>query len=60
MVDNSQAVIIGADVVATNMATSARRATTTNDDGAFRFDLLPVGTYTVKITKPGFSAQAQI
>ena len=60
VVDPSQAVVMGADVVATNKATSARRATTTNDNGAFRFDLLPVGAYTVKISKPGFSAQAQV
>ena len=59
VVDKSQAVVTGADVVATNMATSATRTTTTNGNGAYRFDLLPVGAYSVKISKAGFSAQVQ-
>lgn len=57
--DKSQAVVVGADVTATNVATGAVRTTTTNASGDYRFDLLPVGTYTVKITKSGFATMVQ-
>jgi hypothetical protein len=55
VVDQSKAVVPGASVVITNAATGATRTTSTNTNGSFRFDLLPVGTYDVKITKSGFA-----
>jgi Carboxypeptidase regulatory-like domain/TonB dependent receptor len=57
--DKTQAVILGAEVTATNKATGAKRIATTNDTGFYRFDLLPVGTYTVRISKSGFASYAQ-
>lgn len=55
IVDPSQAVIAGAEVIVTNLATGASRTTATNDAGQFHVDLLPAGRYTVTITKAGFS-----
>lgn len=59
VVDPSQAVIVGAEVVATNTATGANRTATTDNTGGYRFDLLPAGNYTVKITKSGFATFSQ-
>src|SRR5438094_6600330 len=52
--DKSGAVVSGAHVVAKNKATDVSRTTTTSDEGYYRFELLPVGTYTVTVSKDGF------
>jgi outer membrane receptor protein involved in Fe transport len=57
--DSSQAVIPGATVTVTNVATGTTRNTTTNQAGEYRFDFMQAGGYTVKITKQGFGAVAQ-
>ena len=57
--DPSQAVIVGADVSITNIATGEERKVVTNNSGSFRFDLLPAGRYKVTITSRGFSTVAQ-
>ncbi len=57
--DQSQAVVPGAQVVATFKATGATRTVTTNDTGAFRFDFVPAGTYQIKVTKQGFATVVQ-
>jgi len=54
--DSSGAVVVGATVVATETATGASRTTTTSDSGVYRFDLLPPGNYSVKVTKSGFGS----
>jgi len=54
--DPSQAVLSGAEVTATNLATGASRSTVTSETGTYRFDLLSAGNYTVKITANGFSS----
>ncbi len=59
VVDKSGAVITGAEVVITNKDTGASRATKSSDSGNYRFDLLPVGTYNVKISKSGFATRTQ-
>ncbi|MGD0772514.1 MAG: TonB-dependent receptor [Candidatus Solibacter sp.] len=59
VVDQSQGVIVGADVVITSKATGEKRTSATNGEGNFRFDLLSAGAYSVKVTKQGFSAQVQ-
>ncbi|MEI9977096.1 MAG: TonB-dependent receptor [Ignavibacteriota bacterium] len=56
VVDQSQGVVGGADVQITAKATGEKRAALTNSVGDYRFDLLPAGAYSVKITKQGFSA----
>jgi hypothetical protein len=57
--DKSNAVVSGAQVVATFKATGVTRAATTSDTGSFRFDLLQAGTYEVKVTKQGFATVIQ-
>ena len=57
--DQTQAMVIGANVVATNNATGLKRTTVTNDTGFYRFDLLPTGPYTVKVAKGGFAGFVQ-
>ncbi len=57
--DKSQAVVQGAQVTAKSKATETTRTTTTNDAGYYRFELLPVGTYTVTITKAGFASLSE-
>jgi outer membrane receptor protein involved in Fe transport len=57
--DKSAAVVTGAQVVAKSKATDLTRTTTTSDTGNYRFDLLPVGVYTVTVTKTGFATVAQ-
>src|SRR6266404_7171894 len=57
--DKSGAVVSGAEVVAKNKATDVARTATTTDTGYYRFELLPVGTYTVTITKAGFGTVVQ-
>jgi Carboxypeptidase regulatory-like domain/TonB dependent receptor len=55
VIDPSKAVIPGADVSVTSKETGLSRDTKTNNAGQYRFDLLPVGSYEVKITMPGFA-----
>lgn len=52
--DQSSAVVPGANVVANNLDTGVATSTTTNPDGLFRIDFLPIGHYQVTVTAPGF------
>jgi hypothetical protein len=57
IMDKTQAVIGNkAEVTLTNKETGAARTTKTNDAGEYRFELIPAGTYTIKVTAQGFSA----
>jgi Carboxypeptidase regulatory-like domain/TonB dependent receptor len=57
VVDKTQAVIGNkADVTLTNKQTGATRTVKTNDAGEYKFDLIPAGIYTIKVSAPGFSA----
>lgn len=57
--DPNGAVIPGATVKATNSDTGAVLKTTTNNEGVFRFSLIPAGNYKLEITAPGFQTVAQ-
>src|SRR6266498_3125877 len=57
--DPSGAVVPAVKVVATNDATGVTFDVESNQDGIFRFPLLQVGTYTLKISKPGFGEQTR-
>ena len=59
VVDKSQAVVTQAQVVVSNKSTGATRTVQTNESGVYRFDLMPAGTYTVKISKQGFASVVQ-
>jgi carboxypeptidase family protein/TonB-dependent receptor-like protein len=55
--DKTQAVIGNkAEVTLTNKQTGATRTTKTNDSGEYKFEALPAGIYTIKVTANGFSA----
>src|SRR5262245_10327806 len=52
--DPSGAVLPGAEVQLINEGTSAVMQQITNETGEFVFNFVPVGTYTFKISLPGF------
>ena len=56
VIDQSQGVIVGAEVLITSRTTGEKRTTATNGVGDYRFDLLSAGAYSVKVSKPGFAA----
>jgi len=53
--DTSGAVIPGATITATAKATNVTLKATSGDDGSFSFKDMPIGTYTVIISKSGFA-----
>jgi hypothetical protein len=53
--DSTGAVVVGAQVTATSDATGQSQQLTTDQSGNYRFDLLKPGTYTIKVSKAGFS-----
>ncbi len=52
--DKTQALVAGAQVVATNVETNLTRETTSGPDGSYRLMALPAGTYKVTGTAAGF------
>jgi Carboxypeptidase regulatory-like domain/TonB dependent receptor-like, beta-barrel len=59
IVDQSAAVVSGAEVVATFKATGTTRTATTNESGSYRFDFVQAGTYQIRISKQGFQSVVQ-
>ncbi|MCY7346920.1 MAG: carboxypeptidase regulatory-like domain-containing protein [Pyrinomonadaceae bacterium] len=57
--DANGGVIGGATVTVLNEDTNLTRTVTTNDDGLFVAPVLPLGNYTVKVEKEGFSVLEQ-
>ncbi|WP_213807501.1 carboxypeptidase-like regulatory domain-containing protein [Granulicella sp. dw_53] len=57
--DSSGAAIPEASVTATNSETQFTRTVSSNGEGAYRLDFLPVGTYTVRVSAPGFGEREQ-
>lgn len=55
VLDKTESTISGAEIVITSKATGTTRSTTSSDVGTFRFDLLPAGIYSVRVSKTGFS-----
>jgi hypothetical protein len=56
--DQTQGVVQGAEVSAKNKGTDLTRSATTSDTGYYRFELLPIGVYTVTVKKTGFATVA--
>src|SRR5579862_1773630 len=54
--DPSNAVVTSATVTLTSVANGATQTTQTNSTGAYRFPLLPPGTYKVTASQKGFRA----
>jgi len=57
--DATGAVIPEATVALTNTATKVQRTVTTDSSGLYIFPNVPVGPYTVTVTKPGFQTYTQ-
>ncbi len=57
--DPAGAVIPGAQVKATNLATGAVLTSTTDNSGLFRFNLIPAGEYKVEVAATGFNSAVQ-
>src|SRR5262249_6473708 len=57
--DQTGKVVSGATVTITNTATNASRDTKTGDDGAYVFNQVFPGTYTVRIEAKGFKTYVQ-
>ncbi|MBZ5580475.1 MAG: TonB-dependent receptor [Acidobacteriia bacterium] len=55
--DPSGAVIPGAILTATNVATGVKSMSTTNEKGFYSFPSLPVGTYEIRVETAGFNPQ---
>src|SRR5262249_35716124 len=54
--DPQGAVIAGATVTVTNVATGVENKTTTDQDGAYQALELPIGSYRVKVQRDGFNS----
>jgi hypothetical protein len=52
--DTNNAVVAGVTVTITEVHTSIKRSTTTNDDGNYTFNNLALGTYTIEVERTGF------
>ncbi|MEQ1885377.1 MAG: carboxypeptidase regulatory-like domain-containing protein [Bryobacteraceae bacterium] len=57
--DPSGAVVPGVEISATQTDTGLKRATTTDESGAFIFPNLPLGPYKLEATKMGFRSYVQ-
>lgn len=57
--DASGAPITGAKVTATNTSTAYTQTTTTESSGLYRFNVLPLGNYDVRVEAPGFAPVKQ-
>jgi len=57
--DPSGAVIAGATVTATNLETAVVTTLTTNSQGFYSFQELPLGKYSVTVTQTGFKSYVQ-
>ena len=55
--DNTGGVLSGATVTVTHLATGQIRTTHTNDQGEFNAQFMPLGTYSVAVTAPGFQTK---
>jgi hypothetical protein len=55
--DSSGSAITKAEVHVESRATGYSKSEETNDAGLFRFPLLPLGTYQLSVTAPGFSTE---
>ena len=55
--DNTGGVLSGATVTVTHLATGQIRTTHTNDQGEFNAQFMPLGTYSVTVTAPGYQTK---
>lgn len=53
--DPNEAVVAGAGITLINESNAQEQTSTTNDEGRYYFRSLDAGTYTLKVTSPGFA-----
>ncbi len=58
--DSSGAAIAGAAVLVRNVSTNQARDLKTNEEGTFRAEALPVGSYEVQVDQSGFASYRQV
>jgi hypothetical protein len=54
VVDSSDRVVPGTEILVRNSATLVERSVTTNNEGIYEISVLPVGTYRMHVRAPGF------
>src|SRR5690348_9887897 len=59
VVDPGEAAVSGAHVACSNVNTGIRLETRTNSEGIFRFPEVPVGTYELTASLPGFQVMRE-
>src|SRR5438445_1828935 len=59
VVDQQNAVVSGAQVKATHLATATTMTTTTDSSGSFRFNLIQPGDYKIEISAKGFKTSTE-
>jgi len=52
--DKTGAAVAGAKVTARNTETNLKRTATSNDEGEYRIEFLPVGSYELEVSGTGF------
>src|SRR6188508_1201349 len=57
--DSSGAALPGATVTAKNVDTGFNRTVPSNEDGAYRLEFLPIGSYVVEVTLSGFKTSTR-
>ncbi len=57
--DQTGAALVSASVIATNTATNNQQSTLTDEQGYYRFPLLPVGSYELRVMAPSFQEYLQ-
>ncbi len=57
--DSTSAVVVAAEVTATHVDTNVTRSTTTDSEGQYALKFLPLGTYRLDVTAPGFKGFTQ-
>ena len=59
VVDSNNAVLPQSQVIVRNVDTGFTQTATTDQSGAFLFPRLPVGSYELRVERPGFSTYVQ-
>src|ERR1700730_6044566 len=59
VIDTTGAVIVGAEVRATQVETQATRSATTGAQGLYSLPALPVGAYSLEVSSAGFKTYTQ-
>jgi hypothetical protein len=55
--DQSKAVVVGANMTLTNVLTGLVKNSTTNREGQYVFEFVPVGRYTLQVSSTGFGSE---